>query len=194
MTSGGDPSAFAKLMPGFDFMRQFATADATKNIVPNLASWVTPTVSIEDIDKRITDLKAVLFWLEQNAHVLRATVQALEVQKMTLTALRNMNLNLADVAKAFTTPVQTAEPAAPETGAAEQDPAEPKAAPVDPLQWWGALTQQFQNIAATLGDAVQAAPPPASADSAGKPARKSAAKRAAKPAAPKKSAARGGNA
>ena len=56
----------------------------------------------DQLDKRIKELKAVLFWLEQNGTALKATIQALEVQKMTLAALAGMNLNMAEVAKAFT--------------------------------------------------------------------------------------------
>jgi hypothetical protein len=206
MTSGSDPLAFTKLMPGFDFMRQFAQAAANKSATPHAADWVAPTVSIEELDKRIADLKAVQFWLEQNVHLLRATMQALQVQKMTLAALQGMNLNLADVAKVFAAPAQQPQPAptaspepsamASETAGAAAEPA-PAPAVTDPLQWWDALTQQFQAIAASaLPEAAQAgAPSPMPAGPAGdsapaaKPARKSAAaKPAAKRSAPKKPA------
>jgi hypothetical protein len=54
----------------------------------------------------------VLFWLEQNAHAVKATIQALEVQRLTLTALSSMNVNLSEMAKAFRMPTaQTASPA-----------------------------------------------------------------------------------
>jgi hypothetical protein len=39
-------------------------------------------------EKRIEELKAVHFWLEANSKALGATVQALEVQKMTLATLK----------------------------------------------------------------------------------------------------------
>ena len=45
---------------------------------------VAPTLSVEEVDKRIQELKTVQYWLEQNGHALKATIQALEVQKMTL--------------------------------------------------------------------------------------------------------------
>ncbi|MDR0458588.1 MAG: hypothetical protein LBH10_06145 [Burkholderiaceae bacterium] len=175
MTSSSDPLAFTRLMPGVDLMRQFAGADADKTALPSLAGWVAPTLDMAQLDKRIADLKAVQFWLEQNLHILRAAAQALEVQKMTLMALQGMNLNLADVAKAFATSVQPAADARAEAvsgkGAAkpgEGEPAAPAAAPTsagaDPLQWWGALTRQFQTIAASaLRETTQAAPPASSA-------------------------------
>ncbi|MDR2990901.1 MAG: hypothetical protein LBU72_03035 [Burkholderiaceae bacterium] len=212
MTSGNDPLAFTKLMPGFDFMRQFAQAATGKSAMPNLTEWVAPTASIQEIDKRIVNLKAVQGWLEQNVQVLRATVQALEIQKMTLGVLQGMNLNQADIAKAFAASGQAAGPAPSEAVtqtesisqvAAATETAQPapraaqpaqraaKAAPAsaqaDPLQWWEALTRQFQTIAANaLREAGQTMPPLAPAGStepapAAPPPRKSAAKRAAKP-------------
>ncbi|WP_347880296.1 PhaM family polyhydroxyalkanoate granule multifunctional regulatory protein [Ottowia testudinis] len=108
--SDTNPFAFGNGIPGFDFLGHLAGGG--KGALAGLANWVTPTVSIEELDKRIKDLKAVLFWLEQNGTALKATIQALEVQKMTLAALASMNLNMAEVAKAFTLPTQ-GEPDAP---------------------------------------------------------------------------------
>ena len=170
-----DTSAFGfgQFVPGFDFLQNLsktaAQAQPTAGAgMPGMASWVAPTLSIEDIDKRIQELKSVLFWLEQNTTALKATIQAMEVQKMTLSTLQTMNVSMADLAKAFTAKAPAAEPQA-----AAPQPFAPKAAPVpepaqpeparseppssdassvkpavDPMQWWGALTQQFQNIAA----------------------------------------------
>ena len=99
------------------------------------------------------------FWLDQNAAALKATIQALEVQKMTLTALRGMNVNMNEMAQAFTARMPGAAPA-PEPAA--KPPAAPDSsakaaeggAAIDPMQWWGALTQQFQSIAqAAIKDA-----------------------------------------
>ena len=168
-----DTSAFGfgKFVPGFDFLKNLAQSSqqaqpGVASAMPNMASWVAPTLSIEELDKRIQELKAVQFWLDQNATALNATIQAMEVQKMTLSTLQGMNVNMADLAKAFTASVPTAAPAAvapeapvhtPEPApaeavhAAEADAAAPEASAkpaVDPMQWWGSLTEQFQNIAA----------------------------------------------
>jgi membrane protein involved in colicin uptake len=169
-----DTSAFGfgKFVPGFDFLQNLsktaaqAAPAAGTGAVPGMASWVAPTLSVEEIDKRIQELKSVLFWLEQNTTALKATIQAMEVQKMTLSTLQSMNVNMADLAKAFTAKAPEAEaPAAPEPAPAqaeaapEPEVAQEKSAPkssdktsakpaVDPMQWWGALTQQFQDIAA----------------------------------------------
>lgn len=173
-----DSSAFGfgKFVPGFDFLQNLsntaaqAAPGASAGAVPGMASWVAPTLSIEDIDKRIQELKSVLFWLEQNTTALKATIQAMEVQKMTLSTLQSMNVSMADLAKAFTVkaPAPVPEPpaAAPQQAAPQPEPVQPEPDPekegteepstgaasakpaVDPMQWWGALTQQFQNIAA----------------------------------------------
>lgn len=180
---------FGKFVPGFDFLQNLATSavkGASTSIpqLPNLGNWVAPTLNVEELDKRIDELKAVQFWLDQNATALKATIQALEVQKMTLATLKGMNFNMGDVANAFklkaadtvfggvqkvtekasdaARAVSNAaasvsdSAAAAQSAAASEAPAKAKAkkatAPaagvVDPLQWWGSLTQQFQQIAA----------------------------------------------
>ena len=188
---------FGKFVPGFDFLQNLTrTASARQTPgggIPGMSSWVAPTLSVEEIDKRIQALKAVQFWLEQNSTALKATIQALEVQKMTLTTLQGMNVNMAELAKAFSARMpETAQASAASASTPEPEPvteapaepppakaarprakakAKPEAAPangVDPLAWWGSLTQQFQNIAASAmkdvaadalkaQDAVQAA-------------------------------------
>ena len=172
---------FGKFVPGFDFLQNLAKG-ATQNIpqLPNLSNWVAPTLNVEELDKRIGELKAVHFWLDQNSKALGATIQALEVQKMTLATLKGMNFNMGDVANAlklkaadsvFTGMQKVGETAAGAAGAvagaasaasavARRKGGSKAAAKtgsksakggngmVDPLQWWGALTQQFQEIAA----------------------------------------------
>ena len=159
--SDPDSAGFGKFVPGFDFLQNLAKgASANVPQMPSLGSWVAPTLNVEELDKRIEELKNVQFWLEQNSRALSATIQALEVQKMTLATLKGMNFNLGDIAKAFTpkaattdTAPKAAEAAKPEPVAEAADapgkPATPAAALVDPMQLWGALTTQFQQIAAT---------------------------------------------
>ncbi len=181
MSDADNPSfpGFGKLVPGFDFLQNLAkqaAGSATQSIpqLPNLGNWVAPTLNVEELDKRIEELKAVQFWLDQNATALKATIQALEVQKMTLATLKGMNFNMGDVANAFKLKVAdsvaggvqrvadkartfsglevpptsfgTGKPAAKSGAAKAKAPAAP-AGVVDPMQWWGALTQQFQAIA-----------------------------------------------
>ncbi len=173
---------FGKLVPGFDFLQNLtkqagSTAQAIPQL-PNLANWIAPTLNVEELDKRVQELKAVQFWLDQNAAALKATIQALEVQKMTLATLKGMNFNMGDVANAFKLKIGDSmagmqqftdqaktfagleipasifqaekAKAAPEPAPAKAEAAEAPAATglADPMQWWGALTQQFQTIAA----------------------------------------------
>jgi DNA polymerase III gamma/tau subunit len=210
-----DASGFGKFVPGFEFLQNLA-GQAAGGVVqglgksvpqmPNLGNWVAPTFNVEDLEKRIDELKAVQFWLDQNAKALAATIQALEVQKMTLATLKTMNFSLGDVANSLKLKATEAmagfagvapAPAVPKGFAgleipprtygerapdpevedneedAEDDAPEEAAAPepvkksrkataaaagepsaltggvIDPLQWWGALSQQFQQIATT---------------------------------------------
>ena len=100
--SNANESGFGKYVPGFDFLQNLAKG-ASSNIpqMPNLANWVAPSLNVEELDKRIDELKAVHFWLDQNSKALGATIQALEVQKMTLATLKGMNFNIGDMANAF---------------------------------------------------------------------------------------------
>jgi hypothetical protein len=154
-----DTSAFGfgKFVPGFDFLQNLCQAanpgaKGSPQGLPNMASWVAPTLNVEELDKRIQELKTVQFWLEQNTNALKATIQALEVQKMTLSTLQGMNVNMAELAKAFTAkmpdmgPTDKADSSAHSEKASNEAPSGGPA--VDPMQWWGSLTQQFQNIAA----------------------------------------------
>jgi hypothetical protein len=195
-----DTNSFAKLVPGFDFLQ--GLMQSAGQATPGMGQWIAPTLNPEELEKRIGELKTVQFWLEQNARMIGMTIQALEVQRMTLSTLQTMNLPMADLRKAMTLPTLSAEPAPPARAAEPPAPpappaaAEPAAAAneaakpgmVDPMQWWGALTQQFTELAtkamhdssAIAARNLAAAPKPAAAAAA--PARKAA---AAKPAAAK---------
>ena len=92
---------FAKLVPGFDFLQNLAKGASSMPQMPTLSSWVAPTLNVEELEKRISDLKAVHFWLDQNSKALGATIQALEVQRMTLATLQGMNVSMGEVANAL---------------------------------------------------------------------------------------------
>ncbi len=53
-----------------------------------LPGLVTPTMDTNELDKRITDLKAVEGWLKTNLGMLQMTIQGLEVQRATLSAFQ----------------------------------------------------------------------------------------------------------
>lgn len=238
-----DAASFAKFVPGFDFLQNLSKGSGgSNNPIPGVSSWVAPTLDPEELEKRITDLKAVLFWLEQNTTALKATIQALEVQKMTLATLKSMNMDMSAMAKAFqfpdfsagTQPKKEATPApagtseAAATKADQAEPAQPKPAQskpdatektaekptekakakagaalpnLDPLQLWGSLTQQFQQIATQAlqdvtkaqasGAMAKAAQPQAAAKtSAGTSKTKNAPKKVAKKSAAKRTSSR----
>lgn len=181
--SDTDGMGFGKFVPGFDFLQNLAKG-ASQSIpqIPNLANWVSPSLNVEELDKRIEELRAVHFWLEQNSRALGATIQALEVQKMTLATLKGMNFNIGDMANAFklkaadsvASGVQMATERAGSTAKTVTDAASAvggvarkvaggkaksatgPASLIDPMQLWGSLTQQFQQIAASaLQDATR---------------------------------------
>ena len=54
-----------------------------------------PTMSVEELDKKINDLKAVEAWLNLNMSMLRGSIQALEVQRGTIATLKSMGASLA---------------------------------------------------------------------------------------------------
>jgi hypothetical protein len=59
-----------------------------------------PTLDIEELDKRIQDLKSVENWLQLNMSVLRSTIQGLEVQRATLAALKSFSAAMTPEAMA----------------------------------------------------------------------------------------------
>lgn len=195
--SDTSPFGFGKFIPGFEFLQNLSqNTGSSSNPMGRMSQWVAPTVSVEEVEKRIAELKTVQFWLEQNGKALAATIQALEVQRMTLSTLEGMNVSMGDLAKSFQFPGvasataaaaeaaqkgfgawpmtgdgKTAQPAQPQAAAPSPVPppaaAEPEpqaeqtasegaantqqqaqAAMGQAMQWWGALTQQFQQIAA----------------------------------------------
>jgi len=196
-----DASGFSKLVPGFDFLQGLVKNAGAA--LPGIGQWVAPTLNPEELEKRIGELRTVQFWLEQNAKMLAATIQALEVQRMTLSTLKTMNVQMEDLRDSLqirlptiAAPAPKERPAEPkarsaptvaedEADEAEEDEADeaPAEAPpaaksrarapakadapkpaasgaVDPLQWWGALTKQFTELAAnamreTAGDAAK---------------------------------------
>jgi hypothetical protein len=139
-----DAPAFTKLVPGFDFLQ--GLVKNAGSALPNIGQWVAPTLNPEELEKRIEELRTVQFWLEQNARMLGATIQALEVQRMTLSTLKTMNVQMDDLRESLKIRIPT--PPA-ESPAPSPAPDQTPAGAVDPMQWWGALTKQFTQLAAS---------------------------------------------
>ncbi|MBY0242079.1 MAG: hypothetical protein K2X55_22485 [Burkholderiaceae bacterium] len=78
------------------------TLDFVKNlwgsmgVVPGITA---PTLSVDDLDKKINDLKAVEAWLNLNSSMVRGSIQALEVQRNTIATLKSMGKSLASAAQ-----------------------------------------------------------------------------------------------
>ena len=91
--------ALTKLVPGFEFLQGLVKNAGAA--MPSVGQWIAPTLDPAEIDKRIEELRTVQFWLEQNARMLAATIQALEVQRMTLSTLKTMNVAVGDIGQAM---------------------------------------------------------------------------------------------
>ena len=96
-------------LPGFGAITE--TMELVRNMWGGMSApgvgipgMVMPTLSVEEINKQISDLKAVETWLTLNMNMLRGTIQALEVQSATITTLRTMG-------EKFSAAVKPAEPA-----------------------------------------------------------------------------------
>jgi hypothetical protein len=161
--SMADAASFTKMVPGFDFLQGLVKNAGAA--LPNMGQWIAPTLNPEELEKRIEELRTVQFWLEQNARMLGATIQALEVQRMTLSTLKTMNVQMGELRDSIRLAVPGTEAAAPpeapaarpaarkpaarKTGAAPKARVETPMGTVDPMQWWGALTKQFTTLAAS---------------------------------------------
>ena len=162
------------------------TLDFVKNLwgsmsVPGMGmpGITAPTMSVEELDKKISDLKAVEAWLNLNTSMLRGSIQALEVQRGTIATLKSMGASLAAAitqpgasektvfesvpyASAFFQQAAPAAPApapkpapapapAPEPVAAVPDDAGNQAAAqlANPSAWWNLLQDQFKQAVST---------------------------------------------
>jgi hypothetical protein len=151
-------------MPGMGAVTD--TLDFVKNLwggmsLPGMSipAMGAPALSVDDLDKKIADLKAVEAWLNVNVAMLRGTVQALEVQRGTIATLKTMGATFAEALKqpgadeksvlasspyaAFFNPAA----AAPDAAKAAPDAAKPPAGNAlmpDPTVWWNVLQDQFK--------------------------------------------------
>lgn len=137
---------------------------ATLGGMSGLGAWTMPTLDPQELEKRITDLKTVQFWLEQNARMIAMTIQGLEVQRMTLSTLKGMNVSMDALreslkARAAAKPAAEPEPAPapapePQTDSAATDGSSTAGGQgINPMQWWDTLTQQFTQLASQAAQA-----------------------------------------
>jgi hypothetical protein len=86
--------------------------------------FVTPTLDVGELDKRIADLKAVEGWLRMNLGMLQTSIQALEVQRATLATMQSMAATAAGA-----------------TASSSESPANPMQAFSNPALWPWSMMQ-----------------------------------------------------
>jgi hypothetical protein len=136
--------------------------------VPSLSmmsDMLAPLTNIEELDKRVTDMRAVEHWLKLNLNMLQSAIQALEVQRATLATLRAFGAYAqssvegaqkaaAEKPAAPGWPMNTV-PKAPEPepevrteGTSEEKVTNDASPPgFDPSGWWNVLQSQFNQLA-----------------------------------------------
>jgi len=175
------------VLPGFGQTGEFATNPVMASMEMMRQTWqslagqggfgapsMAATLSGEELERRITDLRAVENWLRMNLTVLASTIQGMEVQRATISTLKNFVNSAAQDASALerlfgvnpAKPTQSAKPAGgqatPESSAAVP-PATDAAAPLfDSEQavaatqaWWDMLRKQFDTLAAATAASMQ---------------------------------------
>lgn len=117
----------------------------------------TPALSVEELDKRITDLKAVENWLNLNLTMLRTSIQAFEVQRGTLATLKTMSDNMAQAMGQKGDQTASLPPFAAffnaagvqQAGTPPADGATPEAMMPAAMAWWNLLQDQFRQAVAS---------------------------------------------
>jgi len=160
---------------------------AASGLPPSLSGMsdmMAPLTSVEELDKRITDLRAVEQWLKLNLGMLQSAIQALEVQRATLATLRafgafaQSSMSAAEeaavaAAQAASAPRGDAQQAPDAAAAADAPPAGDAAQQAfDPAGWWNLLQAQFNQLAslAVAQPGVQPAAPGEAPEPAAQPA------------------------
>lgn len=187
------------LLQSFEMMRHAWSSMGGKFLPGGIPT--PPTLNIEDLDRRIAELRTVENWLRLNLSMLEGSIQAMEVQRATIATLQSFAHIGADAggAPAAAPAVDAAagkQAAAATSGASAETAAESPSAAAAPAQaWWNMLQQQFNQLAsaaaATLTPPAASSPAPdaKAGDAPGKPAAKTTARKTSRAAAPRKNAA-----
>lgn len=179
-------------MPGMtdtlEFVKNLWGGMQIPGAVPGIPAIPGAGLSVEELDKKITDLKAVESWLNLNVGMLHGSIQALEIQRGTLVTLKAMGEGMAKAmgqtgaagesamapfAQFFAQAAQAGAPAAPPPAPdAAQADATAAAMPAA-VAWWNLLQDQFrQAVVSALPadggapDTPAGAPAPEQADDA----------------------------
>jgi hypothetical protein len=69
--------------------------------IPGFApGMMFPTANVEELEKRISELRSVENWLSLNLETVKTLIQGLEAQKATISAFQSMNAAAASAANA----------------------------------------------------------------------------------------------
>ena len=122
-----------------------------------LPGMVTPTFDLEELDKRIKDMKAVEGWLRMNLSMLQMTIQGLEMQRTTVSAVQTMGKMATDTAKSMAA-----------GGAEEPAAVDPeKTAFSEAAMWpWQMMQQMREQMQQTADAAAQSAAEEATTETA----------------------------
>lgn len=111
-----------------------------------------PSMSPDDINKQITDLKAVESWLQMNMNMLRTTIQTLEVQSATLSAIQTMGQSFshagtsrptAESKSEFESPFEKPAGQTDKSASGMPDTAAIAAQFANSALWWNTVQDQF---------------------------------------------------
>jgi len=173
-------------MPGMtdtlEFVKNLWGGMQIPGTMPGMPPLPGAGMSVEDLDKKIADLKAVEAWLTLNQNMLHGTIQALEIQRGTLATLKAMGDSMAQAmgqtkvgestvapfAQFFAQMAQTATapaptpptptpPPPPAPDAAQAAPDAAGAAMPAAVAWWNLLQDQFRHAVASTIPAEGAA-------------------------------------
>lgn len=148
-------------LPGADAMTDTLEFVRTMWGSMKIPGMAMPSLSPDEINKQITDLKAVESWLQLNMNMLRSSIQALEVQSATLTALQAMSQSFTQAVNptgeassdkplfespfaAFNAaPDKQADTPTPDGTAELPDTSAMAAQFANPAAWWNVVQDQF---------------------------------------------------
>jgi hypothetical protein len=168
-------------------------AQMATRLPQTLPNMIAPTLDVNELDKRIADLRAVERWLELNAAMLRTTIQSLEVQRATIATLKQVSGAMLSpmmgskppgsesprAAAAVIAPIAGAAKSASEPTASSKQRARRRRkgaphvptvgeAPLNPAAWWNTLQDQFTKIAAAAAAGAESGATAAKAEASRK--------------------------
>lgn len=176
------------LAASMEMMRQaWSSLSGSGGLVQSMP--MTPPLSLEDLERRIAELRTVEGWLQMNLSLLTSTIQGLEVQRATISTLRAFADGVSGGQSAEPSPLEVllgirqpkgawsaSDKAKPQGPAEPAEPAKPAAAtqsaPDSGTQavpesvasasqaWWNLLHKQFDQLAAATAASMPQPPAP----------------------------------